>query len=92
MRMLKMMILPLIISSLIAGLANLDMGSSGRMGGRAVLYYLSSTLLAVILGKTHKIALSSARFHRGNNSNYRLPYTNVFYIHIYLSRCFSQQP
>lgn len=51
MRMLKMMILPLIISSLIAGLANLDIGSSGRMGGRAVLYYMATTFLAVVLGK-----------------------------------------
>ena len=56
MRMLKMMILPLIISSLIAGLANLDVGSSGKMGGRAVLYYMSTTLLAVILGKVVTLA------------------------------------
>uniref|UniRef100_A0A8D3EGC8 Amino acid transporter n=1 Tax=Scophthalmus maximus TaxID=52904 RepID=A0A8D3EGC8_SCOMX len=50
MRMLKMLILPLIISSLITGLAGLDARSSGRMGSRAMLYYMSTTVIAAILG------------------------------------------
>ncbi|XP_036943528.1 solute carrier family 1 member 9 isoform X1 [Acanthopagrus latus] len=50
MRMLKMLILPLIISSLITGLAGLDAKSSGRMGSRAMVYYMSTTVIAAILG------------------------------------------
>ena len=50
MNMLKMLILPLIISSLIVGLAALDQQSSGRLGARTVGYYMATTLLAVILG------------------------------------------
>ncbi|KAI4821817.1 hypothetical protein KUCAC02_007399 [Chaenocephalus aceratus] len=50
MRMLKMLILPLIISSLITGLAGLDARSSGRMGSRAMLYYMTTTVIAAILG------------------------------------------
>ena len=50
MRMLKMLIIPLIISSMIAGLAQLDAKSSGRMGSRAIVYYFGTTLLAAILG------------------------------------------
>ncbi|XP_053545922.1 excitatory amino acid transporter 2-like [Bombina bombina] len=50
MRMLKMLILPLIISSLISGLAGLDARSSGRMGTRAMVYYMSTTILAALLG------------------------------------------
>uniref|UniRef100_A0AAY4D653 Amino acid transporter n=1 Tax=Denticeps clupeoides TaxID=299321 RepID=A0AAY4D653_9TELE len=50
MRMLKMLILPLIISSLITGLAGLDARSSGRMGTRAMVYYLSTTVIAAVLG------------------------------------------
>ena len=50
MRMLKLLILPLIVSSLIVGLAALDQQASGRLGRRAVCYYMGTTLLAVILG------------------------------------------
>lgn len=50
MRMLKMLILPLIISSMISGLAQLDPKSSGKMGARALTYYFSTTILAAIVG------------------------------------------
>ncbi|XP_053304570.1 excitatory amino acid transporter 2 isoform X2 [Spea bombifrons] len=50
MRMLKMLILPLIISSLITGLAGLDAKSSGRLGTRAMVYYMVTTIIAAILG------------------------------------------
>ncbi|CAM2110120.1 unnamed protein product [Caretta caretta] len=50
MRMLKMLILPLVISSLISGLAGLDAKASGHMGTRAMVYYMSTTVLAAVLG------------------------------------------
>ncbi|PBC34364.1 Excitatory amino acid transporter [Apis cerana cerana] len=50
MRLLKMFILPLIVSSLISGMAQLDPKGSGRMGYRALLYYTVTTILAAIVG------------------------------------------
>ncbi|KAJ3585165.1 hypothetical protein NHX12_013886, partial [Muraenolepis orangiensis] len=50
MRMLKMIILPLIMSSMITGIAALDSEVSGKIGLRAVVYYFSTTIIAVILG------------------------------------------
>lgn len=49
-RMLKCLILPLIISSLISALGNLDSKLSGQIGKRAVLYYFLTTISAIILG------------------------------------------
>ncbi|XP_019620987.1 PREDICTED: excitatory amino acid transporter-like [Branchiostoma belcheri] len=50
MRCLKMLILPLIVSSLITGLAGLDAKASGKMGSKAMLYYFSTTIIAAIIG------------------------------------------
>ena len=58
MRMLKMLILPLIVSSLIVGLAELDQRASGRLGKRAVCYYMGTTMCAVILGIILVIAIN----------------------------------
>lgn len=49
-RILKLLILPLIVSSLIVGLASLDSRVSGKLGLRACCYYFSTTLIAVIVG------------------------------------------
>lgn len=49
-RMLKMLILPLIIFSLIAGLGSLETKVAGSLGWKTVLYYTTTTILAVILG------------------------------------------
>lgn len=48
--MLKSVIIPLIIPSLIASIGSLDLSLSGRIGLRAIVYYLSTTVFAVILG------------------------------------------
>ncbi|XP_022110231.1 excitatory amino acid transporter 2-like [Acanthaster planci] len=50
MRLLKMLILPLIVASLISGLTGLDTKESGKLGLRALVYYSVTTCIAVIIG------------------------------------------
>jgi Na+/H+-dicarboxylate symporter len=51
MNALKMLIVPLIFSSIIAGISGIaEPGAIGRLGGKTLLYYLTTSLLAILLG------------------------------------------
>lgn len=51
-RILKSLILPLIVTSLVTGIASLNLSLSRKIGGRAVAFYLTTTFLSVVLGIT----------------------------------------
>jgi len=51
MNALKMLIVPLVLSSIITGIAGIgDSGAMGRLGGKTLLYYATTSLLAIIVG------------------------------------------
>lgn len=48
---LKMLIVPLIVSSIIVGIAGIGgSGGLGRMGAKTLLYYMTTSLLAILVG------------------------------------------
>ena len=50
---LKMLVVPLVVSSIIVGIAGIGSGGAfGRLGLKTLLYYLSTTLFAVLVGLT----------------------------------------
>ncbi|KAK3596768.1 hypothetical protein CHS0354_038769 [Potamilus streckersoni] len=67
MSMLKMLILPLIISSIITSLGGLNIRSSGKMGVRTIIYFLTTTFAAVVLGIILVLAIQPG--HRGKSKN-----------------------
>jgi len=49
-RTLKALILPLIVSSLVTAIGSLDLSLSGKIGSRALIYYMVTTICAVTQG------------------------------------------
>ena len=48
---LKMLIVPLIMSSIITGIAGIGAGGAmGRLGGKTLLYYMTTSLFAILVG------------------------------------------
>lgn len=56
-RLLRMIILPLVVCSLIGGAASLDPSALGRLGAWALLFFLVTTLIASALGVGLALAL-----------------------------------
>ncbi|KAI8420322.1 hypothetical protein MSG28_008849 [Choristoneura fumiferana] len=49
-RMLKCLIVPLLVSSIVSAIGSLDLSLSGKVGMRAIVYYMTTTVCAVMLG------------------------------------------
>lgn len=62
-RALKMLILPLIVFSLIAGLGSLNIKMSGALGLRTILYYTTTTFIAVTLGIILVVSIQPGKGH-----------------------------
>ena len=50
MNMLRMLILPLVMASLITAVSGLNPTEAGRIGRRTIMYYMSTMVLAALLG------------------------------------------
>lgn len=57
MNMLKMIIIPLVVASLITAVSTLNPDVAGRIGRRTMIYYISTMLLAALLGLTLVMAI-----------------------------------
>ena len=53
MRLLRMIVLPLVMTSIISGVAGIgDSRSLGRLGGKTFAYYIMTSMLAILVGLT----------------------------------------
>ncbi len=79
-RCLKMMVVPLVMTSVMSGILGLgDVRELGKPGGAAILYYVSTTILAVVVGLAVVNAIRPGegtvdkatleKFQGGNSSN-----------------------
>lgn len=64
-RMLKSLIIPLLISSIVAAIGALDLSLSYKIGARAIVYYLTTTVLAVIQGIILVVVVHPGRAEEG---------------------------
>jgi len=66
--MLKMIVLPLIIASLITALSSLDSASTGKIGRRVLLYYLVTTICASVVGIIMVVTIRPGRIGKEDTS------------------------
>jgi Na+/H+-dicarboxylate symporter len=72
-RLIKMIVAPLVFTTLVVGVAKLgDINSVGRIGGKTLLWFLSASLLSLLLGM-----LLVNLFEPGTAMNLTLPDANV---------------
>ncbi|CAH1278814.1 unnamed protein product [Diabrotica balteata] len=68
-RMLKALILPLIVSSLVSAIASLDLSLSGKIAARAIAYYMTTTFAAVVLGMVVVVTMRPGVGHKTKDSD-----------------------
>ncbi|CAK9298630.1 unnamed protein product [Gordionus sp. m RMFG-2023] len=63
MNLLKMLIVPLLISSVISGISQMESKSFDKIGIRTVAYFMCTTIIAVILGITLAVTIKPGKFY-----------------------------
>uniref|UniRef100_A0A3B3TRT2 Amino acid transporter n=1 Tax=Poecilia latipinna TaxID=48699 RepID=A0A3B3TRT2_9TELE len=63
-RMLQMMVLPLVVLTLIAGMSNVDREAFGKVGLRTFIYYLVTTVTAVFTGISLAVLIKPGKSSR----------------------------
>jgi len=72
-RLIKMIVAPLVFTSLVVGVAKVDnIKSVGRIGGKTLLWFLGATLVSLLLGM-----LLVNLFGPGRGVNLNIPYSEV---------------
>src|SRR5699024_45064 len=73
-RLLKFMIIPLVVFTLIVGVNQTKMSDLGRMGGKVFLYYIITSALAIIVGITiASIFNPGTNMSLDTNENFEVP-------------------
>ncbi|XP_060940034.1 excitatory amino acid transporter 4-like isoform X1 [Limanda limanda] len=68
-RLLQMLMLPLIVSSLISGTSSVDRKAYGRIGLRAICYYLLTTLIAAFTGIILAVIIQPGNWSRNTSAS-----------------------
>lgn len=68
-RMLKGLVLPLIVSTLIAAIGSLDLSVSGKMGRVGGIYYITTTTLAIVLGIVLAVTIQPGANRTGSDTS-----------------------
>ncbi|XP_053699012.1 excitatory amino acid transporter 3-like [Sabethes cyaneus] len=75
-RCIKAIILPLIITSLISAVGSMDQSMSRKIGGMSILYYMTTTILAVIEGIVLVITIEPGKNMNDENDSVNKQKTN----------------
>lgn len=89
--MLRMIILPLVIASLITAVAGLNAAEAGKIGRRTLIYYLSTMVLAALLGVLLALTIKPGKEDKpgkGGPSFKKMEYRNLDSILDVIRNCF----
>ncbi|XP_058442769.1 excitatory amino acid transporter 3-like [Malaya genurostris] len=76
-RSIKAIILPLIVTSLMSAVGSMDTGMSRKIGGLSILYYMTTTILAVIEGIILVVTIEPGKRSDDENTSSNIQKSNL---------------